>query len=534
MNNKHEVALSLSGGGFRAAMFHLGTLHYLHNLKYPNGECFLDNINTISTISGGTITGLWYMIHFCKGDDIEQSLKELYNILITYDLPTKAINAIVSEPTSRYSLIREMVDIYDDMLFHGETFKAILEKIDDKHIHHFSANGTDFSNGLAFRFQASRKIINAKPEYSRGVIGNNIHRVPWDVAGQIKLSEILAVSSCFPGGFEPIKFPHDFALGRNKDNKEYVDGLKPFDLMDGGIVDNQGIEPLLLASMQMTYDNPTAQGNTQYPSHDLIIVSDVASADLGKVTDFNINLSKQMSLNRINNIIIVGLVLALSCGVLSYVFQCYIGLGASIATFTLISMAGLFLLNVERKLFTLMQEKSPFKISWAQIKHLRFYKIGKLIEPRLSSLLQLAQAVFMKPIRQMRYNALYNDKRWNNRCITNNVSELSTKGTWRWKKDFPEYLKPSGEIKVNSDLAYSFGTTLWFTDQDKTKGVPDALFCAGQYTICMNLLEFIEKLRNNKENTTSFHYEILNLEQQLKKDWNNFRLNPLWMLDKIK
>lgn len=27
-----EVALSLSGGGFRAAMFHLGTLHYLHNL----------------------------------------------------------------------------------------------------------------------------------------------------------------------------------------------------------------------------------------------------------------------------------------------------------------------------------------------------------------------------------------------------------------------------------------------------------------------------------------------------------------------
>ena len=35
-----EVALSLSGGGFRAAMFHLGTLSYLNHLRLPDNRPF--------------------------------------------------------------------------------------------------------------------------------------------------------------------------------------------------------------------------------------------------------------------------------------------------------------------------------------------------------------------------------------------------------------------------------------------------------------------------------------------------------------
>ena len=54
-----EIAISLSGGGYRAAMFHLGTLSYLNRIQLPNGKSLLDVVNTISTISGGSITGLW-------------------------------------------------------------------------------------------------------------------------------------------------------------------------------------------------------------------------------------------------------------------------------------------------------------------------------------------------------------------------------------------------------------------------------------------------------------------------------------------
>lgn len=518
-----EIALSFSGGGFRAAMFHLGTLYYLHNLKYSDGSRFLDDINTISTISGGTITGLWYMMHVCKQHDTEECIRILYNILLTYDLPSKAIDAISSGSIDRCSLIREMVDIYDDMLFDNEKFKVILDRIDDQHIHHFSANGTDFCNGLAFRFQASRKIVNAKPEYSRGVIGNRYHKLPWDMAGQIKLSEILAVSSCFPGGFEPMRFPADFSLSRECNNKDNLKSIGSLDLMDGGIVDNQGIEPILLASVQMTYDNPEAKGNVHYPSHDLIIVSDVASAQLGEYAQFNLNLWKWLSLNRFNCIAFLLVIVSLVCAILSYIHQYPICLGASIASLIIFIMIGGVVGWLEVKLFTLIDKKTPFPISKRKIMGLRFYKVGKLAETRLKSLLHLAQSVFMKPIRQMRYNALYKDERWKNRLLSNNVSELSSNGSWSRKKDFPDYLKPSAEMKANSDLASSFGTTLWFTEDDKVKGVPEALFVAGQYTICMNLLEYIEKLKNDNDNTTEFHERLMTLEDTLKHDWKVFQ-----------
>ena len=70
-----EIAISLSGGGYRAAMFHLGTLSYLNRVLLPNGKSLLNVVNTISSISGGTITGLWYMMHVCKGEDISVPLK---------------------------------------------------------------------------------------------------------------------------------------------------------------------------------------------------------------------------------------------------------------------------------------------------------------------------------------------------------------------------------------------------------------------------------------------------------------------------
>ena len=61
-----EIAISLSGGGYRGAMFHLGTLSYLHHLHIDEKYTFLDVVNTISTISGGTLTGLWYMLQYAQ------------------------------------------------------------------------------------------------------------------------------------------------------------------------------------------------------------------------------------------------------------------------------------------------------------------------------------------------------------------------------------------------------------------------------------------------------------------------------------
>jgi hypothetical protein len=57
-----EIGLALSGGGVRAAVFHLGAL------KRLAGEDLLEQVSTISTVSGGSLimaalpTSLWVVI----------------------------------------------------------------------------------------------------------------------------------------------------------------------------------------------------------------------------------------------------------------------------------------------------------------------------------------------------------------------------------------------------------------------------------------------------------------------------------------
>ena len=58
---KIEIALTLSGGGYRAAIFHIGVLSYLYHLKLDDGSRLLDHITVMSTVSGGTITGMLYL-----------------------------------------------------------------------------------------------------------------------------------------------------------------------------------------------------------------------------------------------------------------------------------------------------------------------------------------------------------------------------------------------------------------------------------------------------------------------------------------
>jgi len=51
-----KIALCLSGGGYRAAGFHLGTLDYLDHLGLR------DRVTMLSTVSGGTFIGTSYVL----------------------------------------------------------------------------------------------------------------------------------------------------------------------------------------------------------------------------------------------------------------------------------------------------------------------------------------------------------------------------------------------------------------------------------------------------------------------------------------
>ena len=57
-----NIGISFSGGGYRAAAFHLGTLSFLNKIHVSKEKTLLDCVSVMSTVSGGTIRGLRYML----------------------------------------------------------------------------------------------------------------------------------------------------------------------------------------------------------------------------------------------------------------------------------------------------------------------------------------------------------------------------------------------------------------------------------------------------------------------------------------
>ena len=71
MYKEKKIGLALSGGGFRAAAFHLGTLKKLHQLNV------LDKVDVISTISGGAIIGAAYCLSKYEFREFEKNFKQV-------------------------------------------------------------------------------------------------------------------------------------------------------------------------------------------------------------------------------------------------------------------------------------------------------------------------------------------------------------------------------------------------------------------------------------------------------------------------
>ena len=67
---RKKIGLALSGGGYRAAAYHIGTLRALHRLG------ILDKVDVISSVSGGSITAAYYALNKDNYEDFEKSFTQ--------------------------------------------------------------------------------------------------------------------------------------------------------------------------------------------------------------------------------------------------------------------------------------------------------------------------------------------------------------------------------------------------------------------------------------------------------------------------
>ncbi len=324
-----KIALALSGGGFRAASFSIGTMSYLHHLKYTNSKgemrSLLDNVEFISSASGGTFPGMLYASYTKKGIPFDTVYKDMLTFMKGEGL-LEAVLALMNEDSlwenedKSRNFINAFARIYDQQLFRGETFGVFwgegtgvrpdgadaaqpdgaAQKGADGQPRDIEVcfNATEFYRGLSFRWQTGGTLsASSGNSFVEGKTGNQYiyfdknSKMGLDILKQIKLGDIVASSSCFPAGFEPLIYPRDFSYPGRRDQKnnkglnsntlqqamiitDYNNRPRALDtsigLMDGGVDDNQGVYSAMLADKRRR----TANAEKGF---DLMIVSDVAS-----------------------------------------------------------------------------------------------------------------------------------------------------------------------------------------------------------------------------------------------------------------
>lgn len=103
-----------------------------------------------------------------------------------------------------------------------------------------------------------------------------------------------------------------------------------------------------------------------------------------------------------------------------------------------------------------------------------------------------------------------------------------------------ELNNPSAELKDVAHKARNMGTTLWFTaDELSEKGnMLNSLIACGQFTICFNLLEYIEKVVKGDTYKEAYDgyddklkADINDLYSRLMIDWKKFNDDPYWMVN---
>ena len=161
-----EIALALSGGGYRAAVYHIGVMSYLNKLQFGDSTTLLDYVNILTGVSGGALTALYYACTELAAENRAHAFRELYSKIVTTNVGSMASDRFSKEAVKGKDMIEILADVYEEAFLTGLKFGTILEGVQNSHLHHVTVSATDFSNGLPFRFQATKALNDRNHDFS--------------------------------------------------------------------------------------------------------------------------------------------------------------------------------------------------------------------------------------------------------------------------------------------------------------------------------------------------------------------------------
>jgi NTE family protein len=222
------IALCLSGGGYRASLFHLGALGRLYEFG------LLRRLDALSSVSGGSIFSAFLATTMVKKGlsnsmdfaDWENDIAKPFRQFTSHDIRTLPVllhclwNWIWPAPR-----LRQLESTYSSLLT-SLTLGQLPERP------RFILCATDLTFGVNWEFGQ-----NYAGDYQVGYS---------KAASSWPLARAVAASSCFPPIFGPMRISaktDEYAGGRyQKPDRAKI--LSRIALSDGGVYDNMGLEPV--------------------------------------------------------------------------------------------------------------------------------------------------------------------------------------------------------------------------------------------------------------------------------------------------
>jgi NTE family protein len=216
------IGLCLSGGGYRAMIYHVGALVRLNELG------FLPRLQEIASVSGGSITAgmlavAWPRLQFNDDGRAINFSVEVAEPLLKFSRIAVDLKAIAYGLLPGCSAADSVAASYDRHLFKG----ASLQDIPDTP--RFTFMATNLQTGSGWRFAKA---------YAADF------RVGRIEAPLIPLSRVVAASSAFPPFLSPvcIEFPQGSVQKTSGADLHRAPFTERAVLADGGVYDNLGLE----------------------------------------------------------------------------------------------------------------------------------------------------------------------------------------------------------------------------------------------------------------------------------------------------
>ena len=225
----HKLGLALSGGGFRATLFHLGVVRFLRDA----GK--LQSVTDIATVSGGSILAAHLVLNWDRytGDDesFEDAASEIVKF-VQFDVRNHIVRRIpfqfLLRPLLRFRLWHRRkftpnanLERYYETMLYGD--RCLFELPEKPALHILTTN---VSNGGLSVFNRQGLYIQERGETDSATF----RHVPGQMA---TLPRVVGASSAFPGFFPPVEISAaDLGVREGQFPTEWF--------TNGGVYDNLG------------------------------------------------------------------------------------------------------------------------------------------------------------------------------------------------------------------------------------------------------------------------------------------------------